>query len=686
MTPPPSCPTRARCRGLPGLLWPLVLAAACSTTPTESETKTSLDVVFQGAGSLFDFRLRRVVEDLLIDFERAPNDEAPLFDAAQDLRDHYLTLGFPDAKVTYTVQRTPVLRVVFDITEGPRVTVDKVTLDGNHAISDDDLLALWSRTRSGLVGTGDPYFVAEDLTAWRLSMRALYGMRGFLDAKVSTPNVERDEGAATARVRFVIDEGPRYRVSEVNVAPDLPLDPKQLAVDEVVGKDYDRDKLEMLRQRARMRLESDGYPTPRVEMSTEHDPEAHTVRAKLGGTPGTRAKVAKVDIQGLGRTARRVVQRAIHFAPGEWYDGRKVEQTTREAYLTGLFRRVEVERRPLNADGSELALVVVVDELEAREVDFLAGYGSYESLRGGVTYTDRNLLGYGHRASIGARASLKSQGLSGSWTVPNVFDSKTSFTAGSYVRERQEPTFTDRSRGLDVALARDLTRSLRGRVGYALQSRNANTADDLVRGETPDAYEIGSVFAELILDRRDSPLYPSRGHREDLKLERARRFLGGNVELDRLTWSTTAFLPFADDVVLGVGLRGGIAWPHDDGGLPVQERFFNGGESSVRSFKEARLGPVSVTGVPEGGEFYNIFGTELRFPITGALHGAVFVDAGNVGVDANAFGLSELRYGIGGGLRLVLPIGPIRLDGAVNPDRRPGEESWVLHLAVGLPF
>lgn len=671
-------------RVMPWLL--LAAIAACSSTPSEAqEQTTTLDVTFAGTSSQFDFRLRRVIEDLLIDFEREPTDEAPLFDAAQDLQDHYLTLGFPDAKVTYHIEREPRLRVVFTVAEGPRVTVEATTLSGNERIGDDELLDLWSRTRSGLLGTGDPYFVAEDLAAWRASMRTLYELRGFFDGAVEGPTIARAPGAATARVRFDIREGTRYRVEHVTIATELPIDRTTLGLADVENQDYERDKLEVLRQRVRTQLEGNGYPTPHVELRMTRDATAHTVQATITGEPGTRARVVAYDIEGLQRTARSVVERSIRFGAGEWYDGRKVEAATRDAYLTGLFRRVEVERRPRNADGTELELVVVVEEIEAREVDFLAGYGSYESLRGGVTYTDRNFLGYGHRVSVGVRASLKSQGSSASWTVPNLFGSKTSLTTGGYVRDRQEPTFTDFSRGLDVALARDLFGALRGRVGYALQARNARD-QDLTGSTAPEAFEIGSVFAELIYDRRDSPLYPSSGHRESLKYERARPFLGGDIDLDRLTWSADLFHSLGEDVVVGLSAHGGITWPRDPSELPVQERFFNGGESTVRSFKESRLGPTSATGVQVGGEFFNTFSAELRFPLVGILHGAMFADAGNVGIDQSAFGTSDLRYGVGGGLRLVLPIGPIRLDGAVNPDRRPGEETWVLHLAVGLPF
>jgi outer membrane protein assembly factor BamA len=106
----------------------------------------------------------------------------------------------------------------------------------------------------------------------------------------------------------------------------------------------------------------------------------------------------------------------------------------------------------------------------------------------------------------------------------------------------------------------------------------------------------------------------------------------------------------------------------------------------VRSFRESQLGPRSVTGTPLGGSFSNTFNVELRFPILAALQGAVFADAGNVGVDENLFSFGALDYGFGAGLRLVLPIGPVRLDGAVNPNPGPEDRRTTLHFSVGLPF
>ena len=106
--------------------------------------------------------------------------------------------------------------------------------------------------------------------------------------------------------------------------------------------------------------------------------------------------------------------------------------------------------------------------------------------------------------------------------------------------------------------------------------------------------------------------------------------------------------------------------------IPIDERFFIGGATTVRSFGERDLGPHDNHGHPVGGEFYTVFNVEYTFPIFGELQGAVFTDAGNLLPSSEDIGLNDMRYAIGAGLRYKLPVGPIRLDYGVNPDPRDG--------------
>ena len=142
--------------------------------------------------------------------------------------------------------------------------------------------------------------------------------------------------------------------------------------------------------------------------------------------------------------------------------------------------------------------------------------------------------------------------------------------------------------------------------------------------------------------------------------------------------------------MLAFGARAGIihvlgseSTPFD---LPIDERFFNGGSSTVRSFNERDLGPHDNQGHPLGGEFFTVFNAEYTFPIYGELQGAVFFDAGNLLPSSENPSFSDMRYALGGGLRYKLPIGPIRLDYGVNPDPQRHEANGAFHFSFGFAF
>ncbi|HEY5812068.1 MAG TPA: BamA/TamA family outer membrane protein, partial [Terrimicrobiaceae bacterium] len=137
---------------------------------------------------------------------------------------------------------------------------------------------------------------------------------------------------------------------------------------------------------------------------------------------------------------------------------------------------------------------------------------------------------------------------------------------------------------------------------------------------------------------------------------------------------------------LAFGARAGLISTLDNEQLPIDERFFNGGATTVRSFSELTLGPKDRVGYPIGGQGFTVFNVEYTFPIWGDLYGAVFADAGNLVQNASNFGIEAMRYGVGGGLRYNLPIGAVRFDYGLNPSPAPGEAQGAFHFAIGASF
>jgi outer membrane protein assembly factor BamA len=235
--------------------------------------------------------------------------------------------------------------------------------------------------------------------------------------------------------------------------------------------------------------------------------------------------------------------------------------------------------------------------------------------------------------------------------------------------------------------------------------------DPIFLGRT--SYFVNSLGFSQTLDLRDSPLVSPRGFVFNQTLDLALNAFGSDIELVRGTIRASYYLPFAPKALtpgmvedrngtplqhwfqqssLAFGARLGIAHSLTTSGagevmaIPIDERFFNGGSATVRSFGERELGPHDSKGNPIGGEFFTVFNAEYTFPIFGELQGALFADAGNLLPNAEDPGLDDMRYALGVGLRYRLPIGPIRLDYGFNPDRHAGEDFGAFDFSFGFAF
>jgi outer membrane protein insertion porin family len=681
----------------------LLLGSACSLlqptytaddpgVPGVAPVEVTVDI--DGNAGLAGNDLRRRIEDFMFDLSRDPTREASVYDAALEVEDHYRTQGYPIATVRYDYSppvadapRPAKVRVLFQVTEGPRVTV-QMRIAGNAAHDSDELLALWVRRRSGPVGLGPPVFVEAQLRSFVEELRTFYLTQGRLDAVVAGPRIGLDLDAGIATVDIEIDEGHVHTIRAVVVdAPlrealgdDLPTTPE--------GRPCSQGEVQAYGVAVRNALRKKGYPTPRVEVAVA--PMAgvdFANRLEVLGEPGSPATVASVRVTGNEKTSTGTILRGHELRPAERYDGSKVDAMRQRLYRTGLFRKVDIRETPVAGDPSRLDLDVHVEENDSRAIEFLGGYGSYEQLRGGLRLEDRNLLGTGRGLTLDNRLSMKGYSTELTLADPDFLATQSILTVSGVYFRREEPAFDDEAFGGTIAVARPLFGNVTGRAGYTYRQRTDPRAFTSLPMDQLVDYVEGRVFFELRNDSRDSLLFPQKGHAEFLSFERIAPEFGASVDLDKLTFRASRHFGVVGPVHLVARTEQSGLWPHEGSAqVPLQERWFNGGEDTVRSYREARLGPKDVEGRPIGGEYRNLFGAELRVPVFDTLEVGLFGDAGNVGRDIHDFSFDDLGYALGIGMRLLLPIGPVRLDAAWNPRQQPGDDEWVVHLSIGYPY
>jgi outer membrane translocation and assembly module TamA len=225
-------------------------------------------------------------------------------------------------------------------------------------------------------------------------------------------------------------------------------------------------------------------------------------------------------------------------------------------------------------------------------------------------------------------------------------------------------------------------------VGY--EYRPTNVTDDPSFVLPPDVESdtnVAAFSAALSYDSRDNLLLPTSGTVARARVEWADDAFASDTEFLRGQLEFAHLLGIGETVV-ATSVRTGVIAPFGiTTEIPLPERFFNGGENSVRSFGEDELLPPGRDGEPLGGEAATTLNLEFRRLLAGNLAGAAFVDVGNVTEDYHDyFDFEGFRTGVGVGIRYMLPVGPVRLDVALNPDPESDEDDVVWHFSVGFPF
>ena len=419
--------------------------------------------------------------------------------------------------------------------------------------------------------------------------------------------------------------------------------------------------------------------------------------------------ISKLLIRGNEKTKPKFIKNRVLLKPGDRYDLELQQKSFRQLYKTGLFSKVDLHLEKQEGTDS-WPLVVEVTEAPGKELYLEPGWGSYEQLRVKAGFREKNLFGTGRIFGLEATGSLKAQSLVASLSDPWFLNTDVKADLPVYYSRREEPSFTRKDLGGSLLFSKRLTDRLSVTGGYSFRMTDVSDVDpDIEEVDAPTDYDYASVKGQATYDSRNDLFFPTQGQRSFFSAEYADTFLGSEITLTRLTGGIRYFFALTGSTVLGLRYRTGLIVPgEDDFILPISEKFFNGGENTVRSFKQSELGPKDDDGNPVGGLAYNVFNIELRQRLIGNLTGSIFFDAGNVSpnrtreeqgedpYDSQSDIMSEtfsqyfkdFRTGVGLGLQYQLPVGPARVDLAFNPDRnrKRNEDFYVFHFSVGMAF
>jgi outer membrane protein insertion porin family len=611
---------------------------------------------------------------------------------AQDaIRQKYEDEGYLGVVITPRTERTPEgdLRAVLRIEEGRKIYIDRIVIEGNEALKA-------SQIKDAMETKERLYWILPFSTVTRRVFEDdvdrilnLYGDFGFIQARVESHEIVPDlaRGKVTLRTRVI--EGPQFRVGTVTVRGNQVLGDDEIGklVRVRAGEVFNRSQVRGTIRGIVDRYSEIGRARAEVTPETQTDTTSQLVNVTFSIVEGSEVFVERINISGNTRSSETVLRRELRLAEGDLFVFQKLTRSRQRLFNLGYFDEVNISTEPGSAP-DKIVINIDVKERATGVFSIGAGYGSLDGVFATIDVTQRNLFGRGWEAFARFRIGTESQlGLVG-FTEPYLFDIPLRAGFDVYNTIREYDDFSEDRLGGDLRASYPLTEFWTISSVYRLESVEIS---DIATDAPADLQsELGTKLNSLIefglsRDTRDSIFEPTRGNRQTLTVGFAG--LGGDTRYYKIVGETSWFFPLP---VLNLiwSVRGLAGYAKGWGGeeVPIFERFFLGGANSLRGQRTRSVGPRDAAGNVIGGDTELLFSTELLIPIVPRLRLALFFDIGNSYGFGTDFDPTDVRKGIGVGIRFFSPLGPLRLDYGYNLDRKGDEKVGYVHFSVGAPF
>ena len=682
----------------------------------EKRAKQTSIIEFRGEQAFKEKELRTALKEEITTIENFGLSPARADDLAFFLEVFYRKHGYAKVNVHYVIESAGRLRL--DITEGPRFLVRTVVFDGNAREPADKLFEYMvgpTRERYSRLEKRLP-FVAADMEEGVRLVQRFYIAEGFLDVVVDPPRYKFQEEGNEVDVVIPIHEGRQYFFGSISFSGRTIYGAEALRgqIVDLIQRPYTDARVEDIPRRLEAYYKTRGYYDVKVTATGAPEEAVNgRVPVEIVVSAGPVYYFDGVTVSGLQRLHPSLVTKRFTRLRGKTYSPDVLDERFRTLMKTGQFNLLQI--KPVPVDEHLLRLDISAEEAKSKEFGFWVGFDTYEGALAGVQVGDRDLFGYGRPVTASIEVSQRSYKGEILYQDPFFFDTDFVFSARAYALTFNYDGYTKFELGGRFELSRKITKYDEAALIFSVRHvkiTDSQIGPDFLLG--PSGYLVNSIGLTNTLDLRESPYVNPRGFLIGNTLDLASSALGSDIEYVRGTMRVGYYLPFGpkpltpgvvEDQPTGTpfqrwfrqssiafGARVGILHSLTTSGaeeataIPIDERFFNGGATTVRSFGERDLGPHDNHGHPVGGEFYTVFNVEYTFPIFGELQGAIFTDAGNLLPTSEDIGLNDMRYAIGAGLRYKLPVGPVRLDYGVNPDPRPDEDFGAFHFSFGFAF
>ncbi|MGQ4806923.1 Outer membrane protein assembly factor BamA [Candidatus Entotheonellaceae bacterium PAL068K] len=622
--------------------------------------------------------------------ERATFDRNRLKDTMTTLHQYYRQEGYYFAHVSPDVDRVDAnqVDVHFRITEGKKIRIDRIRFTGNRHFTARELhgQTQLKEYAFSLFGSSKSLYRPEMLRVDLQLLEQFYQNHGFVNVRIGEPTVEINREAGTITITVpIVQEGEQYKVGRVTLQGDEVFTEEELRqqVRLATGEIYSRQAVRQDILSLTDAYTDRGYAFVNVAPTVSIDQHTRLVHLSFTTRPGPRVYIGRIDIIGNERTRDPVIRRELRIDEGELYSGRKLRRSRQRLTNLEYFEEVKIDTKRRIEEGL-MDLEVEVTEQSTGQFQAGLGFSSVETAVFSASVTERNIFGRGQSVTASARVGGVNQDFVLSFQEPWLFGRPINAGISVFRRSTDFSAFDSLRTGFSLSLGRVFGEYIRGTLTYTYEilevSDLSRSASELLQQQEGTS-TTSSITPRIIRDSRNNRFNPSEGSVNSFEVKFAG--LGGDNQFYKMIGNSTWYFPLPAGLTGFVRGRFGFIETYAGDVLPAAERFFLGGVTTVRGFGFRDIGPQDREGNPLGGTSLLQFNLEIGYNLGRVLRLVTFMDAGNVYTSDRQFELGELRRSAGFGIRLLTPVGPIRLDYGFKLDRRPGESVGELGFLLG---
>ncbi|MFW6381280.1 MAG: BamA/OMP85 family outer membrane protein [Bacillota bacterium] len=486
-------------------------------------------------------------------------------------------------------------------------------------------------------------------------LQAIYDLGYFQDVRISFSHYE--DGL---RVEFEVEENPVLKEIKIEGKPgisrDKILDWLGVKQDKILNVNQLNEGLKNVRQQ----YQDQGYVLAKYNDVNISEKGVLTLDIDVG-------HINEIIIEGNEKTQNFVVERNLTIEEGQVLNTNDIRETYQKLYRLNYFEEINPELQRLEEGENEANVVINLNEKKTGNLNFGGGYSSRDGWLGFISVQEKNL--FGRAQNLGFEWQF---GENNHYTLnfkePWLFGSNTSFGISLYDRTTTDSDDKEETRtGGNLTFGHPLTDTWDGSIRYRLEDIEYETEKDFT--------DLRSLRLATDRDTYNHPFHPTTGAIDNLSIEYAGDFLGGDYEFTKYEVDLRRFYPgFKKDQAWALRLNLGIS---DSKALADDFTMFNlGGSNTLRGYEKGDLD------LEDANNDNRLFGNiEYRFPFADNFTGVVFADGGNVWEDTGDISLNDLHYAGGLGVRMNTPVGQLRLDYGWNED---GEGK--AHFSIGNTF